>query len=128
MVTSASVDVREIGDGAGIANLRATLRGELILPGDAAYETARRIWNGAIDRLFFHLWNFLQRQFALTAVGRSRFLVTLDELATEPAKDVVGDAGCIPNVGVLGEPAWLEALIGKFLHQPLERNSILQRN
>jgi FAD/FMN-containing dehydrogenase len=50
MVTSASVHAREIGDGAGIANLRATLRGELILPGDAAYETARRIWNGAIDR------------------------------------------------------------------------------
>jgi FAD/FMN-containing dehydrogenase len=50
MVASSSVDVRERGDAAGIAHLRAALRGELILPGDSAYETARRIWNGAIDR------------------------------------------------------------------------------
>jgi FAD/FMN-containing dehydrogenase len=50
MVASSSVDVREIDDRTRIAKLRAALHGELILPGDAAYETARRIWNGAIDR------------------------------------------------------------------------------
>ncbi len=33
-----------------IARLRASLHGQLVLPGDAAYESARRIWNGAIDR------------------------------------------------------------------------------
>jgi hypothetical protein len=33
-----------------IPKLRASLHGQLILPGDAAYETARRVWNGAIDR------------------------------------------------------------------------------
>ncbi len=33
-----------------VQNLRAGLHGELILPGDIHYETARRIWNGAIDR------------------------------------------------------------------------------
>ncbi len=33
-----------------IARFRASLHGQLILPGDAAYESARRIWNGAIDR------------------------------------------------------------------------------
>ncbi len=49
MGTSSSVSVRQIGDGTGIAKLRAGLHGELILPGDAAYEIARRIWNGAID-------------------------------------------------------------------------------
>lgn len=33
-----------------IRKLRAGLHGKLILPEDAAYENARRIWNGAIDR------------------------------------------------------------------------------
>ncbi len=30
--------------------LRLQLRGELILPGDASYDSARRLWNGAFDR------------------------------------------------------------------------------
>jgi FAD/FMN-containing dehydrogenase len=50
MLTSQAVDLKVMGEGRGIANLRAALHGELILPGDAPYETARRIWNGAIDR------------------------------------------------------------------------------
>ena len=29
---------------------RAGFQGEVVLPGDAAYETARRVWNGMIDR------------------------------------------------------------------------------
>lgn len=33
-----------------MARLRSGLYGELVLPGDPAYETARRVWNGAIDR------------------------------------------------------------------------------
>src|SRR5512142_864034 len=43
MVTSLSVDT-------SISKLRASLHGQLILPGDAAYDVARRVWNGAIDR------------------------------------------------------------------------------
>lgn len=31
-------------------DLRAALRGTLLLPGEAGYERARRVWNGAIDR------------------------------------------------------------------------------
>src|SRR5689334_25247611 len=30
--------------------LRTQLRGELILPGDNTYDSARRIWNGMIDK------------------------------------------------------------------------------
>jgi FAD/FMN-containing dehydrogenase len=33
-----------------LAALAASLRGELILPGDLAYEQARRVWNGMFDR------------------------------------------------------------------------------
>ena len=50
MITSPSTNVRKIASGTGFASLSGALHGEVILPGDAAYETARRIWNGAIDR------------------------------------------------------------------------------
>lgn len=35
---------------ATIGELRESLRGQLVLPGDGAYEEARRVWNGMIDR------------------------------------------------------------------------------
>ena len=34
----------------GLAQLRDAFDGELILPGDAGYEEARKVWNGMIDR------------------------------------------------------------------------------
>src|SRR6266511_1275525 len=37
-------------DASAIASFRASFRGELVLPPDEAYERARRVWNGAIDR------------------------------------------------------------------------------
>jgi FAD/FMN-containing dehydrogenase len=37
-------------DASGLASLRTSFRGELVLPSDEAYERARRVWNGAIDR------------------------------------------------------------------------------
>src|SRR5690348_18499117 len=37
-------------DDTAVARLARDLRGELIRPGDAAYEGARRVWNGMIDR------------------------------------------------------------------------------
>ena len=33
-----------------IARLTKNLRGELVLPGDAYYEQARRVWNGTVDK------------------------------------------------------------------------------
>ena len=35
---------------ASIAKLRGSLRGGLVLAGDATYESARRVWNGNVDR------------------------------------------------------------------------------
>jgi FAD/FMN-containing dehydrogenase len=37
-------------DGAALAALARTFRGELIAPGQPRYDEARRIWNGSIDR------------------------------------------------------------------------------
>lgn len=37
-------------DHAGVEGLRRSFRGELLRPGDAGYEEARKIWNGGIDR------------------------------------------------------------------------------
>ena len=33
-----------------IADLRASLRGQLLVPGQQGYDAARRVWNGAFDR------------------------------------------------------------------------------
>jgi FAD/FMN-containing dehydrogenase len=49
MATTQTGDGRVIGD-ATIAELAAELRGEVIRPGDAAYDEARAIWNAAHDR------------------------------------------------------------------------------
>ena len=35
---------------ATVKDLRDALRGELVLPGDPAYDEARSVWNGMIDR------------------------------------------------------------------------------
>src|SRR5690242_19783007 len=37
-------------DAAAVAALKPHLRGELIQPGDASYDAARKVYNGMIDR------------------------------------------------------------------------------
>ena len=34
----------------GVALLRRTIRGEVVVPGDVAYDQARKVWNGMVDR------------------------------------------------------------------------------
>jgi len=56
--SSASSDVPIMrGDGkqgmlttADVADLKGSLRGELVLPGQSGYDQARKVWNGAFDR------------------------------------------------------------------------------
>ncbi|HZQ04321.1 MAG TPA: FAD-binding oxidoreductase [Gaiellaceae bacterium] len=44
IATEAALDETAVGE------LRESLRGELVQPGDPAYEDGRRVWNGSIDR------------------------------------------------------------------------------
>src|SRR5215831_1068942 len=37
-------------DEKAVQDFKATLRGELIRPGDSSYDNARKVWNGMIDR------------------------------------------------------------------------------
>jgi len=37
-------------EGAAVRDLRASLKGTLLVPGDEGYEAARRVWNGMIDK------------------------------------------------------------------------------
>src|SRR5260370_16100660 len=33
-----------------LAQLRQTIRGDLVVPGDSGYEQARKVWNGMVDK------------------------------------------------------------------------------
>jgi FAD/FMN-containing dehydrogenase len=48
-MTSGEMVEPTLGD-ATVRELRDALRGEVVLPGDAAYDEARSVWNGSIDR------------------------------------------------------------------------------
>src|SRR5207247_10565948 len=56
------------------------------------------------------------------------FLVTFDELAGEPAKHIISDAGCVSNVGILREATRFKSLVSEFFHEALQRHAILQSN
>lgn len=49
MTSGELVDPPALGE-ATVQELRGQLRGELVLPADAAYDEARGVWNGMIDR------------------------------------------------------------------------------
>ena len=89
---------------------------------------ARQIRHRPVQRPLFHLGNFLQRQLGLTPARRCRFFVAFDELAGEPAKNVVGDAGRVANIGIFREPARFKSLVSELLRETLQRHAVLQRN
>lgn len=43
-------DLAAAGTGEALAGLRERLRGDVLVPGDAAYEETRSLWNGMVDR------------------------------------------------------------------------------
>src|SRR2546428_13417553 len=44
------VDVDVELDRAALGELRSRFKGELVRPGDASYDSQRKVWNGSIDR------------------------------------------------------------------------------
>src|SRR2546423_3905191 len=49
MTSSQTASKSDLGE-ATVQDLRSALRGSLVLPDDAAYDEARSVWNGMIDR------------------------------------------------------------------------------
>ena len=50
-VSAVGLDGRQLTlTAADVADLRAALRGELLMAGDAGYDDARRLWNAAFNR------------------------------------------------------------------------------
>src|SRR5947199_9112654 len=49
MTSSQTANTSDLGE-ATVQDLRGALRGSLVLPDDAAYDEARSVWNGMIDR------------------------------------------------------------------------------
>src|SRR2546423_15155994 len=49
MTSSQTTSKSDLGE-ATVQDLRSALRGSLVLPDDAAYDEARSVWNGMIDR------------------------------------------------------------------------------
>jgi FAD/FMN-containing dehydrogenase len=48
--TLATADLVPAVSTGALAELRAAVRGEVVLPGETAYDSARRVWSGAVDR------------------------------------------------------------------------------
>ena len=87
---------------------------------------ARQIGYRPVQGFLFDLRNFLERQVRLGSVGRSRLLVAFNELASQPAKYVIGNTGSVANIRILCEPARFKPLIGEFFHETFERDAVLQ--
>ncbi len=87
---------------------------------------ARQIRYGTVECFLFDLDNFLKWQVRLPPARRCCLLVTFNELAGEPAEDVIGDARRVTNVGIFCKTARLESLVGEFFHQTLEGHAVLQ--
>src|SRR5207248_5431948 len=90
--------------------------------------SARQIGYRPVQRFFFDLGNFFERQVRLASVGRRCFLIAFDEFAREPTENVVSDAGRMTNVWIFCEPARLESLICEFFYQTFQRHAVLQSN
>ena len=89
---------------------------------------ARQIRDWPVQSFLFDLSNFFERQVRLSPIGRSRLLVAFDELARQPTKYVIGNAGRVANIGIFCEPARLKSLIGEFFDETLQRDAVLQRD
>ena len=91
------------------------------------FRGSRQFCDRTINRSFIDISDFFHRKIRLRATRRNRFPVALDKLASEPPENVIGYAGCVPDVRVLRKSTRLKTLIREFLHQTFKRHTVLQR-
>ena len=89
---------------------------------------ARQIRYRSVQSFLFDLRDLFEWQVRLGSIGRSRLFVAFNELARQPAKYVIGNTGCVTNIGILCEPTRFKPLIGEFFHETFERDAVLQRD
>src|SRR5713101_3185930 len=85
---------------------------------------ARQIGYRPVQGLLLDLGDFLERQVRLSSIRRCRLLVAFDELARQPAKDVVSNAGRMANIWIFCESTRLKSLIRELFHQTLQRHAV----
>jgi FAD/FMN-containing dehydrogenase len=78
---------------ATMKELREALRGELVLPGDAAYDEARSVWNGMIDRRPALIVRCTGTSDVIAAIGFARS-EGLDVAVRGGGHNVAGNATC----------------------------------
>ncbi|KAA3452869.1 FAD-linked oxidase [Mesorhizobium sp. SARCC-RB16n] len=84
-----------------IARLRQAIRGDLILPGDAGYDRARRVWNGMVDKRPAAVIYCAQAGDVVAAVGFARsqnLLVAVRGGGHNVAGSSVCDGGLVIDV------------------------------
>src|SRR5438270_1651331 len=90
-----------LGD-ATVQELRDQLGGELIAPGDAAYDEARSVWNGMIDRRPALVARCSSNEDVIAAVGFARsegLLVAVRGGGHNVAGNATCDGGLVIDVG-----------------------------
>ena len=95
-----------------LAELAPDFRGELLRPGDGGYETARRVWNGMIDRrptLIARCTGVGDVQAAIRVAREQRLLVAVRGGGHNVAGNAVCDDGLVidlsPLKGIFVDPA-----------------------
>ncbi len=108
-----------------IAN--AIAKSVVVVPGhDLGFVSQRKVRNRSIH-FFFDLFNQARHgKLRLISTRRIGFAVPGNELMSHPAEHVVDDRGSVSDSRILGEAGRFKALVGEFLDERFERDSILE--
>src|SRR6059058_1234483 len=92
MASSQTAGTSDLGE-ATVQDLRSALRGSLVLPDDSAYDEARSVWNGMIDRRPALIARCTGASNVIVAIGFARS-EGLDVAVRGGSHNVAGNATC----------------------------------